>query len=79
MRIHTAVIIPITTGTAPPTLLAQFAEAMEEVEFAPGSSIMTLGEPGEHLYVVTSGQVGDALLLLVFFLLSVAVPLSSCF
>ena len=40
---------------------------MEEVEFAPGSSIMTLGEPGEHLYVVTSGQVGYALLLLVFF------------
>lgn len=44
-------------GAAPPPLLAQFAAAMHEVAFGPGDAVMTRGDPGEHLYVVTGGQV----------------------
>jgi hypothetical protein len=47
-------------GCAPPQLLAQFAEAMHEVVFEPGEAVMVRGDVGEHLFVVTHGQVAKS-------------------
>jgi serine/threonine protein kinase/CRP-like cAMP-binding protein len=44
-------------GAAPANLLSRFAEAMDEVVFSPGVELMVQGDKGDHLFVVTSGQV----------------------
>jgi CRP-like cAMP-binding protein len=44
----------------PPGNIGQIFAAMHPVEFAPGATIITAGEPGDFYYVITEGRVAVA-------------------
>jgi CRP-like cAMP-binding protein len=44
-------------GQAPPHLLSQFAEAMDERSVAPGTDVVTQGDAGDEFFVITKGEV----------------------